>query len=354
MMNKSSQIPDLYHEAVRRASQPQPFVKYSAINSILLTAPNNIIFELFNTIIQEIPEENLLNFITKNLTDYLARNWNNKITQRAIKRLRREQAIDIKAGIKIIPIIGKSHVSGGVDDATKKQIHKSPESARQQQFDLSRSSQSASSPQKSPPINYKEAERQKAIKQVYEHIMWRIKTNNVTQITSLIIKQALDDGYKRGVLKAVAYNDVANCLEDWRSAKLIKLYAFGNAPANDQKLILSNTQVGDLTKWVANYIDGSEKGQKPELLAKLAGALRDKRKNCIFITNDINDAKLGIETGSIRCALVVDRLNLYEPFEIVKNISPAIEFLVTSGKIFIMSSLSCIQFAPDPTSDNCC
>lgn len=342
------QISNLYHEALRRASSPQPFIKYSARNSLLLTAPNNIIFELFNTIVQEIPEGTLLEFITRNLGDYLAKNWTNKITQRAIKRLRREQAIDFKAGINSIPIIGSNR-------GTKKgHDHYAPEPARQQQHELSGSLKPIPSPKKSPSINYREADRQLAINQVYQHIMWRIRSNNVTQITSLIIKQALDDGYKSGSLKAVAYDDVLSCFEDWRSIKLIKLYAFGNAPANDQKLILSSTQVGDLTKWIANYIDGSEKRQKPDLLATLSRALRDKRRNCMFITNDLNDARMSVQTGGIRCALVIDRLKLYEPIETIRSISPSIESLITRGQIYILSSLNCVQFAPDPTSDNCC
>lgn len=285
--------------------QPQPFIKYLSNSSLLLSAPNNIIFELFNTIIHDLPETNFMEFMIKNFCDYLSENWTNKMTQRAVKRLRREQAIDIKAGLKGIPVIASKN--GHV-----------------------------------------------AVKQVYEHIMWRIRSNNVTQITSLIIKQALDDGYKRGILKAVAYDDVFSSFEEWRSIKLIKLYAFGNAPANDQKLILSNTQAGDLTKWIANFVDGSEKRRKPDLLAKLSGALRDKRKNCMYITNDIDDARMSIQTGSIRCVLVVDRLRLYDSIETLRSISPSIEPMITGGQIYILSSLNCIQFVPDPTSDNCC
>lgn len=336
----SNHISKLYHEAKRRAALSQPIIEYTTEGSLLLTAPNNIIFELIGTILKEISEEKLFHFITENLTSYLHNNWTNKITQRAIKRLRREQAVDIKAGITNIPIIGKV---------------RSKDSSKQSQDAASTSaSRSTSATQKSPPINYKESERQQAIKQVYEHMMWRIRSNNVTQITSLLVKQALDDGYKKGKLKALLYDDVVGCFQDWRSVKLIKLYAFGNAPANDQKLLLSSTQFGDITKLVANYIDGSEKKQKPDLLRKLAGALRDKTKNCMFITNDIDDAIMSIQTGSIRCALVVDRLKIYESVESLQQLSPSIEFLVTSGKLYFISSLNCVQFAPDPTSDNCC
>lgn len=333
--NKSQCLPDLYQRALQQAAQPQSCVKHTQDQSVLLTAPNNIIFELFNTVVKEVSSENLLAFVTQNLADYLDHNWTNKILQRSIKRLRHEQAVDRKAGLTSLPLIRSSTGS------KRKEARRSREEV-------------SSAAKKSPPINYGQEDKQAAVKQIYEHIMWRIKSDNVTQITSLLVKLALDDGYKRSKLKAQLYEDVAACFEDLRSNKLIKLYSFGNAPPNDQKLLLSNTNQGDLSKWVANYIDGSEKSQNPNLIGKLAGALRDKTKNCLFITNDIEDALKSVQTGAIRGALVVDRLQVYDSLQSINNYSSSIEPLIRRGKIYIISSLNCVQFAPDPASDNCC
>lgn len=404
---KVKHVHDLYHEAKRRAAEPQPIIKHEKAKSLLLSAPNNIIFELFNTIVKELPGERILEFITNNLADYLNLAWDNKITQRAILRLRREQAADMKAGLGIdAPIIVRLRqifsppqsrpkmpapvvVAGRTSSPAKQVSIKSPdrpsqsprqprspsalkspsgigggqlssrESSKQQQPTSMRlrSGNGPSSAQRSPPLNYgKQTSKQDAVKQVYEHIMWRIKSGNVTQITSLILKLALDDGYKRGKLKAELYDDVEFNFKDWRSSKLIKLYAFGDAPANDQKLLLSSTDSGDLTSLVANYIDGSDKRQNPDLIRKLASALRDKTKNCIFITNDLSDALRSLETGSLRCAFVVDRLKQYDqPFEQrAVDFSNQVEPLIVSGKLYILDSLNCVEFAPDPTADNCC
>lgn len=339
----------LYHEAQRRVKQAQPLVLYTDEQSLLLPAPNNIIFELFNTIVAQISSDSLLEYVSNNMAEYLTSTWSTKITQRAVKRLRREQTLDIKAGLlSSAPLIRLSRLTAG---GKARSPSKSPADNSKVG---SRESQPASrARQKSPPLNYRQSDAiALAVQQVHEHLMWRIHNNNVTQITSLLIKLMLDDGYKRGKLKAEAYDDVAPSLEDWRAQKLIKLYAFGNAPASDQKLILASTSSGDLTRWIANYIDGSEKQLRVDLLRKLAGALRDKTKNCIYLTNELNDALMSLKTDAIRCALLVDRARVFEhPNE---KLDTSTCDLLREGKLYIVASLKCIQFAPDPAAESCC
>ena len=352
----------LYHEAQRRASQPQPVTKLQTPKALLLSAPNNIIFELFNTIVKENSSSTLLNYLKNNLKEYLNLNWENKLTQQAITRIKREQAIDHRAGITSAPPI-RFHNSSY--KRISQQSQRSPpaatttrgstsslDSLRKALNQNTMSSTSLRENKSASPLN--DTKQQTAVGQVYDHIMWRIQNQDVSQITSLLIKLVFDDGFKRRKLSVEAYRDVADCFQDWRGQKLIKLYAFGSALPTDQKLILSSTTVGDLTKWVANYIDGSEKKTKPETIRTLASALRDKTKNCIFITNDLNDAVNSIETGAIRCALVVDRLNLYNDFKTIPNFADRIETLLANGKLYIVSSLDCVEFAPDPTSATCC
>lgn len=360
-MSRNKQTNDsihkLYHEAQKRASLPQPLVKYREAKSLLLLAPNNIIFELFNTVIKEVSADKLLNFIKTNLKIYLDTNWSNKIVQQAIKRLKREQTVDVRAGLVNAPAIKSStSILSNKSTATRQ---RSPTISSEKTTAVTgrdgSNVKSVSSSQRSPPVDYKATtSKQTAIDQIYTHIMWRIQTDNVTQITSLLIKLVLDDGYKQGKLKVESFDDVADCFNTWRSQLLIKLYAFGSAPANDQKLILANTTIGDLTKWVANYIDGSEKRQKPDLIRVLSTALRDKTKNCIFITNELVDAITSLETGAIRCVFLVDRFNQYEPLEKMPQFSDQIVRLIKSGKLYVMQSLDCVEFAPDPSNDTCC
>lgn len=388
-------VQKLFQEAQRRSSQPQPAIKHRRPKSLLLMAPNNIIFELFNTVIKQTPPEVLLDFVSKNLKSYLEVNWSTKITQQSLRRLRREQAVDVRAGLTEAPAIRcgtgvktakpittivdvKStiaRVQSSLQPQQQQQRQqqqqmtvKSPQAPMQQQQPPALRSNIGASPpqqqptvsnsndarQRSPPIAHAYRDKQAAIESIFEHIMWRIQTDNVTQITSLIIKLVVDDGYKRGKLKADAYAEVFDCFQDWRARKLIKLYAFGSAPANDQKLILANTNSGDIARWVANFIDGTEKRQKPEMIRILATALRDKTKNCIYITHELIDAMNSIETGAIRCAFLVDRLSHYDPITSMPHYSSQIEPLILSGKLYVMSSLDCVEFAPDPTSPACC
>lgn len=381
---RTSQNYEMFQEAQKRAQQPQRVMKHRKPKSLLLLAPNNMIFELFNTVIKEIPTERLVDYITQNLKDYLYTNWSNKLLQQMMRRLRREQAIDVRAGLINAPVI---KFSTGVQTSRApttiidhKRLYPHSPTGSVQSFNAPTQSppndgtlaaqspsgskislthrpliKSTSSGKKQDP-NDPDVERKKieAVQQVYDHIMWRIQTDNVTQVTSLLIKLALDDGYKQGKLKVESFDDVWPCFEDWRGNKLIKLYAFGSAPPGDQKLVLASTTCGDLTKWVANYLDGSEKRSKPDLIRVLASSLRDKTKNCIFITNELIDAMRSLETGALRSVFLVDRTQRYEPITSMPNFSTQIEPLISSGKLYVMSSLSCVEFAPDPNSDVCC
>lgn len=316
----NDKIHELYHEAQRRLKLTQQVVQHSTQKSLLLPAPNNIIFELFNTVVKEWPAGDLLSFIDRGIKDYFETNWENKLTRHIILRLKREQVVDLCSGLKDIPTI--SEVIPVRQSETTNEIGLQ--------------------------------NRSKIINDIYEHVTWRVRTGNVTQIVSLLAKLIIDDGYNRGKLKIELYDDVAPCFQEWRANHLIKLYAFGNAPANDQKLILASTTGGDMTKWVANYIDGSDKRHNPDLIRKLATALRDKTKNCFYLTNDLNDAVQSYETGSLRGVIVIDRLQNYQNLTKSLNLDKKLESLITSGKIFVVSSLSCIEFAPDPISDKCC
>lgn len=359
----------LYREAVARASRPQPLVLHTLPNSVLLTAPNNIIFELFNTITKEITSLELDKYINDHLKQYLIDNWTNKALQNAIIRLRRELEIDKRAkspASAAAPNISKFNNVQIIDCKQLKldRLHKSPQRLDQPNAEKSRSLIAAAK-SISPTDQHRELSsretvskvnaNEEIIDQVYRHIIWRITTQKISQITSLIIKFAIDDGYKRGKIKAQIYDDVKANFADWRSDKLIKLYAFGNLPPNDQRLILANTTAGRLTKYIANYIDGSEKKENNDLIRVLASALRDKTKNCILLTNDLDYALKSLETNALRTVFVIDRDKNYEKdFQRIMDEKPQLVFLITSGKIFFISSLNCVQFVPDPTTMECC
>lgn len=344
----NKQVHDRYHEAERRSKQSQPVVRHSAPMSLLLLAPNNIIFELFNTVLQETQVETLVDYIRRDLRSYLELNWTNKTTQRMIGRLRREQKIDARAGLIDVPLIGRQLAQSSLSLSAR------PSSSQTGLPSGHQHSNSGSIKNSCKSTIANTLDKQTLLDQIHRHLLWRINSNQVTQVTSLLIKLAIEDGYKRGKLKAPAYDEVGTCFEDWRSTKLIKLYSFGNAPANDQRLLLANSSVGDLSKWVANFIDGTDKRQSPDLIRKLASALRDKTKNCIYLTHDLDDALGALATGALRCALVLDRSGQKFP-QLASSVDcETIKQLITNGKMYFIASLDCVEFAPDPTSPVCC
>lgn len=340
----------LYYEALRKASEPQAHIVHSERRSIMLTMPNNIIFELIGTIVSETPQEQLVKYVQAELKSYLKTNWTNKTTQRIVNRLRREQAIDLKAenGVAAFPVISKfpKRLKSPSKITTVKSVENSSSTSKSGSKDKDKNSS------KGNPVN----DSGKAlIDQVYDHVMWRIRSDKVTQITSLMIKLLIEDGYKRNKLKVKLYDDVKDNFLNWRSKNLIKLYSFGNAPAFEQKLMLASTTQGDMTQWIANYIDGSDKKSGSELIKKLASALRDKTNNCIYITHDLEDALRSIETGAIRCVFLLDRQSKFKPLDANPIFQPSsVKSNITQGKLYVMESLDCVDFVSDPTTATCC
>lgn len=339
---KGQHTHSLYHEAVSRASKPQPIQIHTAPKSILMTAPNNIIFELFDTILKELTIGELRKFIQSDLKIYLNSNWSNKTLQNALIRLRRDQAVDRRAGS---PLGGPNiHAFPKTGQQNNK---KTSSETKSQRHDASETHNKESS------INHS-LDIEKSVDEIYQHIIWRIDSHNVTQVISLIIKFVIEDGYRRKRLQAQLYPDVEKNFVVWRSKLFIKLYSFGNLPANDQRLLWSNTDSGDLTQYIANYVDGSEKEQNPDLIRILGGALRDKTKNCILLTHNICYAIKALNAGGLRAVFIVDRFQRYKNLDDVMQHDKNVKDLIEKGKIYILESLDCVDFVPDPTSLECC
>lgn len=302
-----------FDEALRRSRLPQQVVKYTRPYSLLLPAPNNIVLELFDTLVEQITDAQVLAYVDAHLAEYLERNWASGSVQRVLTRLSRELAVEAK--------------------------HNSASSAGSAAnlLDLLR----RSAPSDAAAVS-------RAAQQVRAHLMGRVRDARVGQVESLIVKLALNDALTNGHFKVHAYEDARTALEDWRGMKLIKLYAFGNAPANDQRLVLASTSQGDLTKWIANYIDGSDKRNDASLLRKLTGALRDKTRNCFYITHDVDDALRALDSAAIKCALLLDRSDRWQSMLQHVADKQQLESAMTSGKLYIISSLVCVDFAPDP------
>ena len=105
MASKPDESHQSLHEAQRRASMKQQLVRHSAPKSLLLQAPNNIVFELFDTVLKVIQPQTFVEYISDNLFTYLAQNWSTKMTQRIVKRMRRDLALDRRAGLTSAPLI---------------------------------------------------------------------------------------------------------------------------------------------------------------------------------------------------------------------------------------------------------
>lgn len=287
----------------QRSKEKTMTIFFNGEKKLNLTAPNNIIMDFFKTIAIEdnSMETKFINYILSNVLNYVKSKWSDKTLIRTVARLRREQFVAIKAGLKELPVIPDSN-----DDTTISISNTEMKAARKKPVQQTSSSKfSAQSSQKSSKFV------DLLQKMVAGHIIWRIKTNNISQITALLMRMIVEHGLNEGHLRIAVYDDVPKQLHDWRIKKFIKLYTFGNLAGEDQKLLLASTNHGDLMSVIANCLDGSERKENSQLLKRLAHALRDKTMNIIYITHDLVEAMSCIEVTDLRCAILLNRTNEY-------------------------------------------
>jgi len=148
-------------------------------------------------------------------------------------------------------------------------------------------------------------------------------------------------------LKTHAYADVADAFNYWRFEEFIKIYSYASGNVDGQKQFLRASELGDLTRYIANCLNASG-GYKHQAdkFKSVASALREPNlQNLLYITDCPEKAKNAIQAG-LR-AVVVNRDNK------------------TTGKysqekvqgLTMVTRLADIQFIDDPnnaTPANCC
>lgn len=120
---------------------------------------------------------------------------------------------------------------------------------------------------------------------VISYAMWLMARDRKSPALKTLQGHIWAEGYRRGVLQGVVYDDVPPALERWHSAGItLAIYSSGSVQA--QQLIFSTTAAGDLTKYLSQYFDTAVgPKQSSDSYAHIATALGIAPSRILFVSD---------------------------------------------------------------------
>ena len=112
------------------------------------------------------------------------------------------------------------------------------------------------------------------------------------------------EGYRRGALRGVVYDDVPPALERWHAAGItLAIYSSGSVLA--QQLIVSTAAAGDLTKYFSHYFDTAVGPKRsPDSYARIAAALGIAPPRILFVS-DVQEELTAARLAGLQVVLAV-------------------------------------------------
>ena len=128
----------------------------------------------------------------------------------------------------------------------------------------------------------------KTINDINAHVLYRMDHRLYGDNLLILWGEVWQFGYLNGSLKAHVYDEVPQVLELWRMRLFIKLYTLASGQSQGQKMFFQHTTGGDLSLFIANYMDPSSIGKTSEKCFKaIVYALRDKPDNLVYMTDSV-------------------------------------------------------------------
>lgn len=245
------------------------------IKKKVIPLPNNIVMDIYGVITSWTFVEQLKTYIRNNLKQYLEKHFKDKPIGHIVNKLREQSSIEKSSGVEI-PLI---------EEADKSQ-------------DI-------------------------IINSIVTNILWQMDNHHKSCQTQLnvLYNDMWTDGYKTNRLKVHVFKDVKQALDDWRFHKFVKIYTYASGATAGQKLFMSSTVEGDLSRFIANYINSSGDykydSKKFEILIK---ALRESNpKNLLYFTDNPQKARAAIKSG-MRALVVLRPANTQYSEEDLKDL----------------------------------
>lgn len=128
------------------------------------------------------------------------------------------------------------------------------------------------------------------------YLLWLMDQDRKSTALKSIQGKIWAGGYERGELHSEVFPDFPPAVERWRRAARIAIYSSGSVEA--QTYLFRYTQAGDLTALIDAYFD-TQTGPKVESASysKIAGALRTKPGDVLFISDSIRELDAARDAG---------------------------------------------------------
>ncbi|CAO3577555.1 unnamed protein product [Absidia cylindrospora] len=133
---------------------------------------------------------------------------------------------------------------------------------------------------------------------VKQNIKWQMASDRKIGALKSFQGFMWKEGYESGDILGIVYDDVVPALQKWQSeGKKIYIYSSGSVPA--QKLLISHTKQGDLSKYFSGYFDTSVglKVEKQSFM-NIANELGiSDTKSILFVTDNIHEIYAADQAG---------------------------------------------------------
>lgn len=130
-------------------------------------------------------------------------------------------------------------------------------------------------------------------------------------------------GYSKGRIVSQVYKDVPKALHEWKRNNGIKLYTFSSGLTVAQKLMLCQTNCGNIYTLIDGFFDSSLGDKRSSKTFQAIGsAIGCDHKNILFISDHSGEAKAANEVG-IRVVTIKRSENVpnNSEFPIIKSFS---------------------------------
>ncbi|EEB17075.1 enolase-phosphatase E-1, putative [Pediculus humanus corporis] len=130
-----------------------------------------------------------------------------------------------------------------------------------------------------------------------KNVLWQMDLDRKTTALKQLQGHIWREGYEKGKLKGIVYNDVSQMLKKWCENDK-KLYIYSSGSVEAQKLLFKNSESGDLETYLNGHFD-TEIGPKTEASSyvSIAKAVGLDCNQILFLTDSIKEAVAADKAG---------------------------------------------------------
>lgn len=249
---------------------------------VRLRKPNSIVLDVYGVLTSHRFKQDLKQYVRDHLRSFLLDQWNRK----RVRTLLRKLSGDCERLVESHPNAPTFKYDDQWWSDESSVISKQSLTPSPMTDERSNDASSFAVPSTSNTLT---GNKEEIVTQIERHILFRMNERLYGEHLLLLWNEIWETGYKSGTLKAHVYDEIPRILEQWRMHLFIKLYTLASGQAQGQKLFFKSTVGGDLTSYIANYMDPSSIGKTNEKCYNaIVYALRDRPNNLVYLTDNLS------------------------------------------------------------------